>query len=385
MTDKRIHIVAFDVPYPADYGGVIDVYYRIKALYQLGFKITLHCFEYGRGKQTHLDEITEKTYYYKRQKSFLNGFNKRPFIVSSRRSKEILNRLLEDEYPILFEGLHTTWCLENKAIQKRVTYVRTHNVEHDYYSGLANKAGLLKKIYFQQEANKLKKYESILNYSTKIFAISEKDATHFNTVSENVSVLPACFDTFENTTLNSTEKYALFHGKLSVSENEEAAVWVIENIWKKEKTLLPLKIAGKDASNRLLELAHQYNITVISNPSEEEMNELISKARIHVLVSDQATGVKLKLLTSIQSSGHVVVNPLMTEGTDLSHLCSVCENGSEFVSKIQEIQEEELSKAAFDQRNHFLKTHFNTLENCKVFISCIPPSEGGRGEDNSVC
>ena len=104
------------MPYPADYGGVIDVYYRIKALYQLGFKITLHCFEYGRGKQTHLDEITEKTYYYKRQKSFLNGFNKRPFIVSSRRSKEILNRLLEDEYPILFEGLHTTWCLENKAI-----------------------------------------------------------------------------------------------------------------------------------------------------------------------------------------------------------------------------------------------------------------------------
>ena len=368
MTDKRIHIVAFDVPYPADYGGVIDVYYRVKALYELGFKITLHCFEYGRGKQTHLDEITEKTHYYKRQKSFLNGFNKRPFIVSSRRSKELLNRLLEDEYPVLFEGLHTTWCLENKAIQKRVTYVRTHNVEHDYYSGLAKKAGFLKKIYFQQEANKLKKYESILNYSTKIFAISEKDATHFNKVSENVSVLPACFDTFQNTALNSTEKYALFHGKLSVSENEEAAVWIIENIWKKEKTLLPLKIAGKDASNRLLELAHQNNITVISNPSEEEMNELISKARIHVLVSDQATGVKLKLLTSIQSSGHVVVNPLMIEGTDLSHLCSVCENGSEFVSKIQEIQEEELSKAAFDQRNHFLKTNFNTLENCKIFL-----------------
>jgi len=25
--NKRIHIVAFDIPYPADYGGVIDIYH----------------------------------------------------------------------------------------------------------------------------------------------------------------------------------------------------------------------------------------------------------------------------------------------------------------------------------------------------------------------
>jgi hypothetical protein len=233
---------------------------------------------------------------------------------------------------------------------------------------LANKAGFFKRIYFQQEANKLKKYESILNHSKHIFAINEKDAKHFKTLSENVNVLPACFDTFENTTFNSTEKYALFHGKLSVSENEEAAVWIIENVWKKEKTLLPLKIAGKEPSNRLLELALQNNITVISNPSEEEMKELVSKASVHVLVSDQATGVKLKLLSSLQSSGHVVVNPVMIAGTGLEHLCSVCETGSAFVSKILQMQEEELSKEAFNQRQNFLKTHFNTLENCKVFI-----------------
>ena len=30
--DHHLHIIAFNVPYPANYGGVIDVFYRIKAL-----------------------------------------------------------------------------------------------------------------------------------------------------------------------------------------------------------------------------------------------------------------------------------------------------------------------------------------------------------------
>ena len=367
LSDKKIHIVAFDVPYPADYGGVIDVYFRIKALHQLGFKIILHCFDYGRGKQTHLDEITEKTYYYSRQKTLLNAFNKRPFIVSSRRSQELLNRLLEDSYPILFEGLHSTWFLENKEIQQRLTVVRTHNIEHEYYEGLAKKAGFLKRIYFQQEAKKLKKYESILRFSKHIISIREEDATHFKQYSSSVKVLPASIDSLEHSRFVATENYAIFHGKLSVSENEEAVKWIIENCWEKDASLLPLKIAGKDPSPLLIELTKKNGITLIANPSTEEMNNLISKARVHILVSDQATGIKLKLLASLQSSGHVLVNPIMVEDTGLSNLCAICETGEEFIHKLKDFQERELTKEEFEKRQLYLKTHFDTLENCKIF------------------
>ena len=31
--DKEVHIVSFDVPYPPNYGGVIDVFYKIKTLF----------------------------------------------------------------------------------------------------------------------------------------------------------------------------------------------------------------------------------------------------------------------------------------------------------------------------------------------------------------
>ncbi len=30
---EHIHLISFDVPFPADYGGVIDVFYKIKAKY----------------------------------------------------------------------------------------------------------------------------------------------------------------------------------------------------------------------------------------------------------------------------------------------------------------------------------------------------------------
>ncbi len=30
MSDKHLHVIAFNVPYPADYGGVIDIFYKIK-------------------------------------------------------------------------------------------------------------------------------------------------------------------------------------------------------------------------------------------------------------------------------------------------------------------------------------------------------------------
>lgn len=46
--DKYLNIVSFNIPYPANYGGVIDVYYKLEALRACGVKLILHCFEYER-------------------------------------------------------------------------------------------------------------------------------------------------------------------------------------------------------------------------------------------------------------------------------------------------------------------------------------------------
>src|ERR1700759_4192489 len=104
---KYLHIVSFNVPYPPDYGGVIDVYYKIKALHDLGIKIHLHCFHYGREQSVELEEICHSVQYYERKKFYKALYSSVPYIVGSRQSGELLDNLSSDEHPVLFEGLHT--------------------------------------------------------------------------------------------------------------------------------------------------------------------------------------------------------------------------------------------------------------------------------------
>ena len=74
MFNNKLHIVSFDVPFPPNYGGIIDVFYKIKALSELGVEIYLHAFEYKTGKSEELEKICKKVYYYPRKTSY-NKFN----------------------------------------------------------------------------------------------------------------------------------------------------------------------------------------------------------------------------------------------------------------------------------------------------------------------
>ena len=50
LENKKLHLISFDVPFPANYGGVIDVFYKINSLHKIGIQVILHCFQYGREK-----------------------------------------------------------------------------------------------------------------------------------------------------------------------------------------------------------------------------------------------------------------------------------------------------------------------------------------------
>jgi hypothetical protein len=155
----KLHVISFDVPWPANYGGVIDVYNRLEALNQYGFEIILHAYDYGRGKQEELLKLCSEVHYYKRKSRAIGLLKKDPMIISTRDSKELLHLLQKDEYPILFEGQHTTSFLDHPTLGNRKKLVRLHNIEHEYYSGLLEGTGSSgKSIYFKREAEKLKQH-----------------------------------------------------------------------------------------------------------------------------------------------------------------------------------------------------------------------------------
>lgn len=364
MHVKQLHIIAFDVPYPADYGGVIDVYFRIKALHDLGVSIILHCYEYGRGQHLELEKIALEVHYYKRKRSVIDQFSSIPFIVKSRNSKSLLANLLKDDSPILFEGLHTTYFLSDPRLKNRVKFVRTHNIEHDYYNALAAQSSGLKKRFFINEAKKLKTYEEVLKYADQILCIKPSDQSYFARYGKPCHYLPVSMTAWKEGRYVPTDEYCLFHGNLSVSENEQGATWLIRNVFLPMNQCGKLIVAGKNPGPELIALCEKHGVALRPSPSQEEMIELQAKARVHVLYTENSSGVKLKLVQALATSGHVVTNDCMVEGTDLISFCDVAHDSSAFQALVAQRLTEALALEQYKNRRAYLEAHYDTKKNC---------------------
>lgn len=367
MTEKHLHIVSFDVPFPADYGGVIDVFYRLKALHEAGVKITLHCFEYGRGQQKELEKYVEKVFYYKRTKRLFQHLSREPFIIKTRSHSELLKNLMIDDAPILFEGLHTTYFLSAPELKNRIKLVRAHNIEHDYYSGLANNATDWKKWYYNMESRKLKTAEKRLEHATAIFAIKSSDQEYFTKYRVPAFVLPPFHPVYGATPLDKTHPQCLFHGNLSVEENNASAIWLINKVFIPLGKEVRFIIAGKNPSQKLKALCSETGVTLISNPTEKEMTLLVQQSRVHVFHSDQPTGVKLKLINAIQSSGHLIVNEKMVSGSGLGQYCTIVASPAEFQEAIKKSLVNELESDEIEKRRAFTQ-NANSCEELMPFL-----------------
>ena len=353
-----------DVPYPPDYGGAIDIYYRIQALNELGYKIILHCWEYGRGEQEKLNPYTHEVHYYKRVKSPKFAFSKLPFIVVSRQSNKLFQRLLNDTHPILFEGIHTTLLLNNPRLKDRIKMVRMHNIEHDYYIALSQKSKGWKTLYYRNEAKKLKNYEPVLKHAEYLLAIQENDRIHLSKFHPQVKLLPASVPPISIVPAVAAETYCLFHGNLNVQENDLGAKWILNNVMSNNIKMI---IAGKNPSQELVSLAKEKEAIIISNPSEDEMQKLISEARVHLLVTQQATGIKLKLINALSSGGHVLANSIMLEGTNLESLCTIFKDKNDCRQQLKKLMQKPVEVSELHRRFEILQAQFDTYENCKVF------------------
>lgn len=367
----HLHIISFDIPYPADYGGVIDVFYKIKSLFQQGVKIHLHAYEYGRKQAQELNEFCETVSYYRRHNVPVQLFKKRPYIVASRESEDLIQALLKDDYPILFEGLHTCGILADIRLVARFKMVRTHNIEHDYYYHLSLAAKqFLQKIYYQQESKKLKKFESQLTHADVILPISKNDCEYFSRQFSNVNLVPAFHSGFGITSLIGKGDYLVYHGNLSVEENEKAALFLIEEVFSKIK--YRCIITGKNPSLELENKAANYrNIDIVSNPSTEDMDRLIKEAHINVLPTFQDTGIKLKLLKSISEGRFCIANSLMVKNTGLEGLCFVEDEPLSIITIIDSLMSSDFEACHISERKVVWKELFSNKGSAQLIIEII--------------
>jgi hypothetical protein len=361
---KSIHVISFDIPYPPTYGGVIDVFYKLKAFKEAGIKVHLHCFEYSRNKTAKLNDFCESVTYYKRNIYKTNLFGKTPYIVASRSTEDLINNLLKDDYPILFEGLHSCYHLSDKRLKKRKKIVRMHNIEHNYYTSLANvEKRIFKRYYFLNEASKLKRYENVLNHANGIAAISLNDMLYLKEKFRNVKVVSA-FHPFESLKIKEgSGKYALYHGTLTVGENNQAAIFLVNSVF--NDLHVPLVIAGKNASLELRQaILKNRNIKLRNKVTNHRIEELIENAHINILPTFQATGIKLKLLAALYRGRHCIVNTPMIQNTGLESLCIVKDSAEDLKNEVRRVFSIPFAKDAIAEREKvLLKNGFTNNHN----------------------
>ena len=373
---RHLHIVCLDVPWPADYGGAIDMMNRIIMLKKMGISIHLHYFSYNeRGTPNELNQFCESINVYERKKGHKGFSIKLPYIVASRINGELISNLQKDNYPVLIEGLHCTGIFPQLDLSKRKVVVRMFNEEAVYYKELArSESSLFKKLYFLNESRLIKKYNHQLPAAFTYACISKEDVH----VLENeyhlphLELLPA-FTSWQQ--VNAEEgmgNFCLYHGNLSVAENEKAAIWLLQNVFTKIRK--PFVIAGKKPSKRLQKLAALCeHASLIANPTESELNDLIRKAHINVLpyFNKNVTGIRLKLLHALFEGRHCVVNEPMTRGTGLEAACHTGTTANAFASIIEQLYHQPFTQEEILLRKKLLGDIYDNEKNTRQLIQYL--------------
>lgn len=362
--DKYINIVAFNIPWPANYGGVIDVYYKMLALHRCGVRIILHCFEYERPHSPELEALCEKVYYYKRRTGLLANITKLPYNVYSRKDPELLRNLLANEYPILFDGLHSCYYIDHPQLQNRMKIYRESNIEHDYYCHLAKaEVNIIKKCFFLVEAWRFERYQEILKHADLMIVVSVTDTEYLRKIfpGKKVEYMPSFHINDEVTVRTGSSDFILYHGKLSVTENTLAALYLIKNVFCKLD--YPCIIAGMNPPSSLQEAAAPYpNIKIEANPSDKRMDYLTHEAQIHMLITFQDTGLKLKLLNSLFAGRYTIVNQEMVTGSGLEDLCYIANTPKEMIDTCKLLMEQPMTPELIEKRRKLLFPNYSNKQ-----------------------
>lgn len=369
---KTLHLISFDNPYPPHYGGVQDVFYKIKNLRQEGVRIFLHLFttEAGAPDLSVLSAYCEEIYCYKRKKNFLKLLSLLPYRVLSRNAREMLHHLKKDRAPVLFEGLQSTYLLTRHRFDDRPTLLRAHNVEHRYFYALAKtQRNLFKKAIYFLEALKMKRYEpKIMAKINTVLSLATADEVYFKSAYKNRSVYIPVFHGNETVKkLSPKGDYALYHGDLSISDNLEAVRFLISVF---SDIDFPFLIAGSKNLHLVKKwIGNKNHICCVSLQDSDHLLQLLENAHINVLVSFQPSGAKLKLINALFNSRFCLINQNMVADAAIAGLCHLANSPSELRETIRLLAIKSYDE--YENREKILSESFNNRINARKLISYL--------------
>jgi len=365
MQKKPLHIISFDNPFPPNYGGVIDVFYKIKSLHTLGFEIYLHCFYDDRNQVSdELKAITKNVFLYKKNRNPMFLLSPFPLSVVSRFHKDLVKNIESVEAPILFEGLQTTMIINKTKLANRKLFLRLHNVESNFYAGMSkNETGFLKKVLYYIESKKYSNYQNKVTYFDHVFTLSKSEYNFVEAKTKKVSYLPVFHGNEVFTHQSEFGSYALYHGDLRLPDNKKAVSFLIQ-IFRKipDYKLIIASSNGKEFVEK--QTQNDTNIEFVFIENEPHLNSLLANAHINVMLSFQQAGTKLKIVNSLFKSRFCLINNKMVDDERIVKLCEIANKETEFIQKINQLKALPFTQNV--ERQKVLSEVYNDSHNAKM-------------------
>lgn len=364
MQNKPLHIICFDNPFPPDFGGVIDVFYKVKALHALGFEIYLHCYHDDRYEVSNeLKAITKEVYLYKKNKNPLFVFSKFPLPLICRFHKDIIGNVKKHDAPILFEGLHSTMILQKTKLTNK-KYLRLHNIESNFYAGMSkSETNLVKKILYYFVSKKYIEYQKIIPNFDYVFALSQHEYSEAKKMNINSIYVPVFHGNESNAILSEFGNYAFYHGDLRLSDNKRAAQFLIEVFAAiPDYNLIIASSNGKqfvESNSRNVS-----NVKFVEIKNEKQLDELFANAHINVMLSFQEAGTKLKVINSLFKSRFCLINKNMVDDERVLSLCEIADTKQDFIKKVNDLKTKPYTQN--ESRKQVLNDVLNDTNNAKL-------------------
>ena len=370
MQNNYLHIISFDNPFPPNYGGVIDVFFKIKALHQIGCKVYLHCFTNQIPKESaELDAITEKVYFYKSSSNPLLFLSRIPFSVISRNNRALLQNLNAVKAPILFEGMKTTLLVHKKKLEQSYKILRLHNIEQDYFAGIAkSETAPLRKLMFYLESKKYSSFENTIARFEKVITLSDFENAYINQKFNNASYIPVFHGNEYVTQLEGKGEFALYHGDLATPDNKEAVRFLI-NVFKEipDYKLVIASGSGQEFVTPLI--AANKNIEFVEFSDFNDLKALLQKAHINISWSFQKSGTKLKLINALFNSRFSIINENIVDDKEISDLCILVTEKNQLIAEINRLKQ--LPFEDFLKRKSVLEHCLNDKNNALLIANSI--------------
>lgn len=217
------------------------------------------------------------------------------------------------------------YILDVPKVRKALNH---HNIEsHMILRRAAHERNWFKWLYLYLEGVKLKRYEARCSPLFDVnLTVSELDKERLHAGVPNIlktDVIPNGVDVsyFAPDSTNITHGNIIFTARMNAYTNEDAALWLLNDIYPLLKTYVPdatLTLAGRNPTERMVSLAAGDKSISITG-YVDDIRPFMQQAHVYICPMRLGGGTKLKVLDAMAMGKAIVCTTVAAEGLEINH------------------------------------------------------------------